>query len=252
VSTIKVIDVIQRVEDVIQDENVRWPRLELQNWINEAYLQIVLLRPDSNAVSGTFVCAGGTKQNLNDGGDAAVFGSALRLLDVVRNLEATSDKKVIRHIVRSVLDDQRPSWHAEEGTLNIQNFTFDPRRPKEFYVFPPALATTEIEVVYADAPKAHTRTEAELDPTDAANQTVDIVTAPEAFIKLDDIYLSSIIDWVLYRSYSKDAEYAANAERAMAHNQAFFNGIGAKTQTDMGTAPSRVPEGPDQARRING
>jgi len=241
VSTIRVIDVIQRVEDVIQDENVRWPRLELQNWINEAYLQIVLLRPDSNAASGGFTCAVGTKQTLTEGGSTD-FDSALRLLDVVRNLEATSDKKVIRHIVRSVLDDQRPSWHAEEGTLNIQNFTFDPRRPKEFYVFPPALATTEIEVVYADAPKAHVRTEAELDPTDLANQSVTVTSDPEAFIKLDDIYLSSIIDWVLYRSYSKDAEYAANAERAMAHNQAFFNGIGAKTQTDVGTAPSRVPE----------
>ena len=237
-STIKVIDVIQRVEDVIQDENVRWPRLELQNWINEAYLQIVLLRPDSNAASGTFTCAVGTKQKLTEGGSDD-FNSALRLLDVVRNLTAASDKKVIRHIVRSVLDDQRPSWHAEDGTLNIQNFTFDPRRPKEFYVFPPALATTEIEVVYADAPSSHTRTEAQLDPTVVANQTS---TDTEAFIKLDDIYLSSIIDWVLYRSYSKDAEYAANAERAMAHNQAFFNGIGAKTQTDIGTAPSRVPE----------
>ena len=40
---IKVIDVIKRVEDVTQDANVRWPRIELQNWLNEAYLQIALL-----------------------------------------------------------------------------------------------------------------------------------------------------------------------------------------------------------------
>ena len=52
-ATIKVIDVIKRVEDVIQDSNVRWPRLELQNWINESYLQIVLLRPDANSKTGT-------------------------------------------------------------------------------------------------------------------------------------------------------------------------------------------------------
>jgi hypothetical protein len=227
VSTIKVIDVIQRVEDVIQDENVRWPRVELQNWINEAYLQIVLLRPDSNAISGSFSCAAGTKQTLTAGGSAG-FDSALRLLDVVRNLAASSTKKVVRLISRSVLDDQRPSWHAETGTLNIQNFTFDPRRPKEFYVFPPALTTTEIEVVYADAPSSHTLTEAQLNPIGGSTETIN----------LDDIYLSSIIDWVLYRSYSKDAEYAANADRAMAHNQAFFNGIGAKTQSDVGSSPT--------------
>jgi hypothetical protein len=235
-ATIKVIDVIKRVEDILQDSSIRWPRIELQNWINESYLQIVLMRPDASSKANTLTCVAGTRQTL-----AVGFPSALRLLDVVRNLATTSDKKVIRQLSRSVLDDQRPSWHTETGTVNIQNFTFDPRQPKEFFVYPPATTATRVEVVYADSPGAHALTEAQLDPGAGTPSTV--------VINLDDTYLSSIIDWVLYRSYSKDAEYAANAQRATAHNGAFLVGLNSKTQSDaasvpMGTIPTgNVPTG---------
>ena len=223
-ATTKVVDVIQRVEDILQDENIRWPRVELQRWINESYLQIALLRPDASSKSGTFTCAAGTRQVLTTG-----FSSALRLLDVVRNMAATSDKKVIRLISRSVLDDQRPAWHTETGTVNAQNYTFDPRQPKDFFVYPPATTSMQVEVVYADAPGAHDLSEAYLHPTTGSTTEM---------IKLDDIYLGSIIDWVLYRAYSKDAEYAANAQRATLHNQAFLTSIGSKTQSDAGSAPT--------------
>ena len=223
-ATIKVIDVIKRVEDVIQDSNVRWPRLELQNWINESYLQIVLMRPDANSKTATLTCVAGTRQTL-----AASFPTGLRLLDVVRNLATSSSKKVVRLISRSVLDDQRPSWHGETNTVNIQNYTFDARQPKEFFVYPPATTAAQVEIVYADAPGAHALTEAQLDP--------GAVTPSTVVINLDDTYLSSIIDWVLYRAFSKDAEYAANTQRAVSHNQAFMSGIGVKTQSDVSSSP---------------
>jgi hypothetical protein len=225
VATIKVIDVIKRIEDVIQDNDVRWPRIELQNWINESYLQIVLLRPDANSKTGTFTCAVGTRQVLTTG-----FSTALRLLDVVRNLATSSKKKVVRLINRSVLDDQRSSWHAETNTVDVQNYTFDPRQPKEFFVYPPATSEAQVEVVYAETPGAHALTAIELDPEGA---NVEL-------IKLDDIYLSAIIDWVLYRAFSKDAEHAANAARAGAHHSAFISGIGDKTKSDVSSAPTEA------------
>ena len=141
-STVKVTDIIRRVEDVLQDTNIRWPRTELQNWMNESYLAITLARPDANAKTGSFTCAAGTRQVLT-----AEFPSSLRLLDVTRNLATNSGYKVIRLVARSVLDDQRPAWHAETGTTSIQHYTFDPRQPKEFFVYPPATTAAEIEVV---------------------------------------------------------------------------------------------------------
>ena len=221
-TTVRVTDIVRRVEDVLQDTNVRWPRLELQNWINESYLTITLLRPDANAESGTFTCVAGTRQVLTDG-----FPTALRLLDVTRNVADKSSKKVVRLVARSGLDDQRPSWHTDEETLNIQQFMFDPRQPKQFLVYPPASDEAELEVVYSNSPETHKLTEAELDPVGGSSEV----------IFLDDNYTTPIIDWVLYRAYSKDAESGANEQRAAASYSAFNNTIGAKIKADSAAAP---------------
>jgi len=228
-STVKVTDIIRRVEDVLQDTNIRWPRTELQNWMNESYLAITLARPDANAKAGTFTCAVGTRQTLTKTGGGG-YPSALRLLDVTRNLASTSGYKVIRLVARSVLDDQRPAWHAETGTTAIQHFTFDPRQPKEFFVYPPATAAAEIEVVYTDSPGATALTESQLDP--AGSDTTVIL--------LDDIYMSPMIDWILYRAYSKDAEYGANEQRAQAAYGAFNAALTTKNQVDSAVSPANM------------
>lgn len=225
-ATIKVIDVISRVEAILQDTNVRWPRVELQKWLNESYLSIVLLRPDANAVCATFTCAAGTKQELT--ASSGGFPSALRLLDITRNMLSSSDKKVVRVVARSVLDDQRPSWHAETQSANIQHYTYDPRNPKQFYVYPPATSTAELEVIYADAPGSHSLSEAQLHPDTGSTEV----------IKLDNTYLSPITDWILYRAYSKDAEYGANEQRAASSFQTFNAAIGTKTQVDAAVTPN--------------
>ena len=224
-ATIKVIEIIKRVEDVLQDSNVRWPRVELQNWLNESYLQIALLRPDASSKTGTLTCVAGSRQTITSG-----FSTALRLLDVVRNLASSSNKKVVRLIDRSVLDDQRPAWHNDTASVNIQNYTFDVRQPKEFFVFPPATTSAQLEVVYADLPGTHSLSEANLHPT----------TGSAEVIKVDDTYLSVITEWILYRAFSKDAEFAANAARAGAHYQTFMSSIGNKTQSDVGSSPTEA------------
>ena len=224
-ATIKVIEIIKRVEDVLQDSNVRWPRVELQNWLNESYLQSALLRPDASSKTGTLTCVAGSRQTITSG-----FSTALRLLDVVRNLASSSNKKVVRLIERSVLDDQRPAWHNDTASVNIQNYTFDVRQPKEFFVFPPATTSAQLEVVYADLPGTHSLSEANLHPT----------TGSAEVIKVDDTYLSVITDWILYRAFSKDAEFAANAARAGAHYQTFMSSIGNKTQSDVGSSPTEA------------
>lgn len=224
-STVKVTDIIRRVEDVLQDTNIRWPRTELQNWMNESYLAITLARPDANAKTGSFTCVAGTRQVLT-----AEFPSGLRLLDVTRNLASDSGYKVIRLVARSVLDDQRPAWHAETGTTAIQHYTFDPRQPKEFFVYPPATTSAEVEVVYTDSPGAHAQTESQLDPS--GNDATTIL--------LDDIYMSPMIDWILYRAYSKDAEYGANEQRAQAAYNAFNSALNMKNQVDAAVSPSNM------------
>jgi hypothetical protein len=59
-------------------------------------------------------------------------------------------------------------------------------------------------------------------------------------ILLDDIYMSPMIDWILYRAYSKDAEYGANEARAQAAYNAFNAALSTKNQVDAAVSPSNM------------
>ena len=225
-ATVRVVDIIQKAQTVLQDSTgVRWPGLELQGWFNDAYREIILLRPDANTETGTFTCVEGTRQQLH-----SEFPNALRLIDIVRNVAATSDKKAVRIIDRDILDDQRRAWHAESPTENIEHFMFDPILPRSFLVYPPASDTAQLEIVYSSVPAGHTLSEAEL-ANPATAETIQIV----------DSYSNAILDYILYRAYSKDAEYAANAQRAMAHREAMMASLGAKTQVDTAANKRGTP-----------
>jgi hypothetical protein len=224
-ATVKVVDQITRAQTILQDTTgVRWPVTELQNWLNDAYREITQMRPDANASTGTYTCTAGTRQVLTSG-----FPSALRLMDVVRNMAASSNKRAIRLVDRHILDDQRRGWHTEAETVNIEHYMFDPRLPKEFLVYPPASTSAQLEVVYASVPTGHTLSEAQL-----ANPATSEV------IRIDDSYANAILDYMLYRAYTKDAEYAANAQRAVGHYQAMQASLGVKTGSDQASQPGAV------------
>jgi len=229
-ATTKVIDVIRRAEKILNDEGgVRWTRLELQDWINDAYREIVLLRPDANAQTSSVMLAAGARQKLTDAGSINL-PSALRVLDVVRNVADTSNKRAVRYIDRRILDDQSPAWSADDASVNIAHWMFDARTPKEFLVYPPATSLAQVEIAYSSVPTAHALTAAELDP--AGSNTTTIL--------LDDIYANAMLDYLLMRSYSKDADYAANGQRAINHANAFNTALGNKATIDSSSSPALV------------
>lgn len=223
----KVVEVVSRVQTILQDVGAtRWPLLEIQNWLNDAYKEIVLLKPSANTLVGTFTCAAGTKQSLTVG-----FSTATRLIDITRNVAATSAKKAVRLIDRRILDDQRPGWHNETGVIDVQHFVFDERLPTHFWVYPPALVTSQLEVAYAAVPTPHNLTEVQL----GNPATADV-------INLDDSYANAIVDYILYRSFLKDVEYASNVQRAGAHYQAMAASLGIRTKVERAESPAAKPQ----------
>lgn len=206
---ITVTSILTKVQLILQDTtNVRWTEAELLGWLNDSYKEIINARPDAHSESYTFACTqNSTRQVLPSG--------AIRLLDVTYNL---SSGRAIRLLPRIVLDDTRRAWHTETGA-DIEHWMFDPKLPREFFVYPaPSAPGHQIEIVYSSVPADH---------TDAAGD-----------YRLIDSYHNATVDYMLYRAYSKDAEYAANAQRAAAHYQAMQTGLGVKTQSDAATAPT--------------
>lgn len=221
-ATEKVVTVISKAQTLLQDAtSVRWPLLELQGWLNDAYREAVNLRPDCNTLVGTFTCAAGPRQNIT-----AQFPAALRLIEVVRNLAATSDKRAVTLTTRKTLDGQLRTWYANTQVATIEQYVFDPRTPKEFLVYPPATTLAQLEVVYSAVPTAHELTSEQL-----AN------TATTEVIRIDDSYANALIDYIMYRAYSKNTESTTNASKAGAYYQAFQNALGVKGQTEAASQP---------------
>jgi hypothetical protein len=145
---------------------------------------------------------------------------------VVRNTAATSNKYAVRLVDRRSLDDQRKGWYGETQTVNIEEYMFDARQPRDFFVYPPATTVARLEVAYAQVPTPHTLTDEQLGNTATAE-----------VIRIDDVFANALLDYMLYRAYTKDADQAANAQRAVAHYQAFQNALGVSAQANAASQP---------------
>lgn len=204
-------DIISRARIVLNDaDGVRWFDNELLAWISDGQRVIALVRPDSCVSNSTLTLVAGTKQTIP--------GDGLRLLDVTRNIDAGGNGgRVVRHVDRDVLDTQNVNWHSESGQLTIKNFVYDNRDPKTFYVYPPATSSSKLEIIYSK------------NPTD--------VTTTGASIAVADIYADPLLNYVLYRAYSKDADFAQNASLSTSYFQIFGSMLGLKTSKDAAFSP---------------
>ena len=213
--------IVHRVVDILQDTtSVRWPVSELVRYLNDGQREVVLYRPDATIKSATVACVAGAKQTLpNDGA---------KLIDVIRNSASAGTNKAVRMVAREVLDAQIPNWYGLSGELDVVHFTYDPRDPKTFFVYPPALTTTRVDITYSAFPTDVSEP--------AAGSTYDDVSGN---LDLPDIYGNVVTDYILYRAYSKDSEYAGNAQRAQAHYGAFANALNIEVQGTTGVAPTK-------------
>lgn len=192
--------------------NIRWPTPELLRYLNDAQREVVKDRPDATAANESMALVAGTKQHIPALG--------LKLIDVPRNMgvNGTTPGRAIRIVDREALDAQRPDWHTETATAEVKHFMHDARDPLRFYVYPPATGTAQVEVVYSTA------------PTEITQETDDI--------GVPDIYVNALIDFTLYRAYSKDADYTANINRAAGHYAAYGQALGLKGQVDHAMKPN--------------
>lgn len=126
---------------------------------------------------------------------------------------SATGKRAIRIVDPDILNTQEPDWHdpiAATGdaahTTIVKHYMFDEDDPRNYYVYPGVAGNAYVEVVYSAS------------PTD--------LSSASSTIGVDDIYANAIIDFVLYRAYMKDAEYAGNNERAQSHYALFGSSIG--------------------------
>lgn len=213
-STRKVVDAISQVRATLVDTTgTRWPNAELLNAYNNAVLAVVNLRPDASTKNIAFTLTPNqSKQDLPSDG--------LRWMDFLYDVTTGTP---IRKTDRRTLDDQIPNWHKTTGP-RVTNWVFDERDPKTAYIYPQPSTAADLQAIYSVAPAA-------VDISDFDNDTTTI--------SIDDSYFNAIKEYMLYQAYSKDADYAANAQRAASHYSIFERTLGNKSGVDMALNPSR-------------
>ena len=210
--------IIRRCVETLQDTtSIRWPVAELVRYLNDGQREVVLYRPDAMVTNATRSLVAGSRQTLPANG--------AKLIEVVRNTSG----RAVRLVNREILDAQNPGWHKLNGTTEVLHYMYDPRDPTVFYVYPPAAPGASLEIVYAAYPTDIA------EPASGATFS-DVVGS----ISLPDIYGNVLQDYILYRAYTKDSEYAGNLQRAQAHYAAFTNALGNEIKATVAVAPNPI------------
>ncbi len=205
-ATVTVEAILSRAAVLLQDAtNIRWPKLELLDWLNDGQREIVLKKPNAYVKNAALPLIMGSKQTIPSDG--------VQLLKVVRNLPGNA----IRIVDMEILDSQAPNWHMNAPQQQVVHYCYHEQDLKNFYVYPPNNGAGVVELVYSAAPPN---------------------TILGGVIAIDDIYLSALVDYVMYRAYGKDAEFAADPQRANNHYIAFSNALGGKMQMEVGFDPN--------------
>lgn len=216
----KASDIIVQAGTTLYDQgNTRWTEEELLNYINQAQLEIVRKVPDANSVMESVPMVAGSRQELPE--------SAIRLLRVIRNtgVDGESPGKAIMPTSRSSMDATDPDWHTRTDS-EVEHSIYDPDASRTVWWAYPGMApqqTNHVELVYSKRP----------DPIADADTELD----------LKDQYMNPVIDWVMYRAWTKDAEHGGNLEMARHYFQAFYQDLGLQMQVKMTVDPNTSVRG---------
>lgn len=204
-----IIDTVSR--QLFDIDGIRWPRTELLAYLSQGQRLIASVQPSASSSTANFLTAAGTKQTLPTNGTM--------LLDVGRNMgtSGTAPGQVIGTTSRKILDAYVPDWHYTGAAAETRNYVYDPQSPRQFYISPPSLGTHYIEITYATVP-------------------VDIASEATA-IALNDAYETALINFVLFRAYSKNTDYAP-ATLGQEHLALFNQAVGGKVTAEQANNPN--------------
>ena len=185
-----------------------------QGWLVDGEREVVLHKPEAYTKNQTMQLSPGTRQEVPPGG--MVF------IRLVRNMGADGNTpgRAITAIDMETMDTQTPYWHTEVPHREIEHYMADERDPQRFYVTPPQPSPAEYaEIIFSSA------------PPDVAPMTPAEWETTTATISLPDIYMNPLLDYVLYRAYSKNSD-SSDPNRALAYYQSFLNALGVKGRSD--------------------
>jgi hypothetical protein len=212
--TISAQSIIKTAQELLQDpDGIRWPATELVAHLNDGQRETATLRPDLFVITAP-MSINGVKHTLPV--------ACINLEEISRNTSGAP----IRLVDRSMLDSVEPGWMIKNASKVIKHYCYDSREPDAFYSYPPAAAGASVDLVYSFL------------PTDVAAPNGASYSTVTGNINCKDICKAPLLHFVLFRAYSKDAEFGGNAALAQSHYARFTTGLQADSATGQAVKPT--------------
>lgn len=209
--------VLQRAQVILQDVlGTRWDEPELLNWFSDGRREIATVRPTEFSKRVVVPLARGALQ--------AVPAEAFQLIRVDCNVSSGSERligRVVTPVERRILDAMEPSWQDGKRvpyTAVARHYAYDLNEPMAFYVYPGNNGTGAVDAVVAVLP-------------------ADAASAAEP-LGVRAVFANALLDYVLYRAFSKDSDHATNAARAKEHYANFAALVGVPGAVEPHTTPA--------------
>lgn len=198
--------ILDTVYKTLQDtRRVTWTEDEVLAYLNEALRATAGVKSDMFVVQGFVTPVAGISQQIPSDGVA--------FMDITHN-QATG--RVVTQVDKALLEEASRFWPAATQQAEAEHFTFDPRYPLLYTIFPPNNGAGSVFLKYGAVPPELT----------TVYQSLDV----------PDSYQDALVNFTLYRCYAKNTK-DQDLAKSMACRQMWGSALGLKSQSLVAVAP---------------
>jgi hypothetical protein len=186
---------------IVQDSDpVHWTPAYMLQSINAGMRDIVTHKPKANTRVGLLtLVANSASQTIPD--------TSIQLLEVLCNMgvNGTTPGRAITLTSVERMNAAKLDWRRDRAQA-VRHYMPDDRDPRVFLVWPAPSAAIKVQARTCDQPTA-----------------IDDLADP---LPIGDEYRNALVEFVMFRLYSQDAEDSENAQLAAAHYGMYANTLG--------------------------
>jgi hypothetical protein len=202
-----VAQLITRTQNLTLDiETVRWTANELLQWVLDAQFEIVTHKPSAITAYEEVDLVAGTTQVLP--------ADCTKLMNVLYN---SASKLACTRVIRNDLDRMVPGWAAANATVDAEHFMVSDFDNRGFAVYPPNTGTGSLACHVGKLPT--------------------VLTTVNDNISVTDDYVPAVVDYMLYRIWSKQTSNPQNLHLADRALEKFYSALGVKSMNTTRFTP---------------
>lgn len=249
----------QRYNDLQSDGSKE--RILDREWVrfyNDAIRQVALVCPQASSKVAAMLLVAGVLQTIPSDG--------FMLLDVTQNMgdDGETPGDTITLVDRDALDTANLAWPAGTAATAVDNFYFNDKYPRNFWVTPPIAPGESVYVQIGYAASPVEAAEVATWATDTTYATDDVVLYLGKFytglqdantghtpgssatwweetdvdFSLPSIYAGPVKEWMARLALLKDQEDQTSRDRAQQARSEFYQSLGIKMQRDVIISPN--------------